>query len=146
MNFSIMVKKIECCICHARFDIPQNGFKSNMQIRSIIDSSIYLSEREKTQKLNLEENVEKIANDLSEFEIKYNELKKASSYHFLNIRRDIEIQHQKLTQQSTFQKEELIKNVNSFENYYTNNMIEVLKAKQAKRIAENKTQSISEIF
>lgn len=137
--------KIECLKCHKSVDIPKQGFMSNTQISELIDSGAYLSEFEKCQMENLNKNVSKINGNFNDFENKYSDLKKAVSGHFLNIRRDIDIQHNMLMQQLLLQKEELLKSVTINEQYYTN-VIETFKSKNVKFQSKNKIESIAEVF
>ena len=89
-------KMAQCLDCEQEFEVSQSGFPPNKIVSSILAKEFHLSDEEKTIKYAIQELVQQLEHFQSDFKLKHSDLERISSDHFSELRRQIDVQREKL--------------------------------------------------
>ena len=85
---------VTCKECKKEFQIEAHTFKENKQLGSILEMELYLTEREKKLKLELNKMLNDLHEATSEFNLRSTVLSVLSYDHFANVRREVDIKRE----------------------------------------------------
>ena len=118
---------ITCEKCEKNFDVPRNGFATNLALTNLLANEFHLSNEEKTIKRAIQD----LINQLKELQhlvvtSKRPEMELANFEHFTEIRRQIDIQREELKKKIDEIALKLIDQVNARENVYKSKLNETI--------------------
>ncbi len=92
----LKVNRIKCKKCNEEFGVKSNPFKSNYELKKLVESHSYLNEDEISRKQKLEETVRKFCEFYDEFVLNKNKIESDVFDHFQEIRFQIDEQREEL--------------------------------------------------
>ena len=92
----VKVNRIKCKKCNGEFGVKSNPFKSNDELKKLVESHSYLSEDEMSHKQKLEESIRKFCEFYEEIVLNKNKIESDVFDHFQEIRFQIDEHREEL--------------------------------------------------
>ena len=110
--------KIVCVNCKNCFEVKDNDFNTSHLLSKLLDEKVYLNDEEIVLKQKIENSIKVFFQIYEEFVLNKNKLDLASHEHFSEIRRQIDIQREKLKDKIDEIALEMIDQTKKFETSY----------------------------
>ena len=87
---------IQCLKCEKDFDVPRNGFEANLTLANLLANKFHLNDEEKSIKCAIQDLIKQLEQLQGSVNLKRDEMELANCNHFIEIRRQIDIQREEL--------------------------------------------------
>ena len=104
--------------CEKDFDVPRSGFEANSALANHLANEFHLNDEEKAIKCAIQDLIKQLEQLKDNVNLKSNEMELANCNHFIEIRRQIDIQREELKAKIDEIALKLIAQVKERENAY----------------------------
>ena len=109
---------IQCLKCEKDFDVPRSGFEANSALANLLANESHLNDEEKSIKCAIQGLIKQLEQLQGSINLKRDEMELANCNHFIEIRRQIDIQREELKAKIDEIALKLIAQVKERENAY----------------------------
>ena len=129
---------IRCEDCEKKYDLSSNLFPTHIMASNILAKNMHLSDQEKKLKQSIQATIQQLEQLLSDLKLKHSDLERISSGHFSEVKRQIDIQRERLKNKIDEIALKMIDQVNEREKAFNSETKQSLLAATPENIAESR--------
>jgi hypothetical protein len=142
----LKVNRIKCKQCNGEFGVKSNEFKSNNELKNLIESHSYLSEDEISLKQKFGESIRKFCEFYDEIVLNKNKIESDVFDHFQEIRFQVDEHREELKKRIDDIALAMIDETNKFQEKYLKELKESFSSFDDSQSLENQLHEIEETF